>query len=166
LDCFGLSEENTSIENLIYDHASLWIMIEFNPDGSLKLPEKLAKKDEENRQKMRVTRCIRIKREAVNFSAPKKCVLHITLSDTMTDNRFMDTIFGYFKNRSSTPCKLIKINEREFDVEIGTDFRRCSDCQSLIGELRDYMDGNLIDVKGNCTYEDSTRAFAYEDYFS
>ena len=140
-------------------------MVEFNPDGSLKLPGKLAKKEEENANKMRSQRCIRVKRDVVNFSAPKKCVLHITLSNSFTDNRFIETIYGYFRERATTPNKLIKIGDREFDVEIGTDFRRCTECQSLIGEFREFLHGNIIDVKGNCTFEGQIRNFAYEDYF-
>ena len=140
-------------------------MVEFNPDGSLKIPSIIAKKDEENKQKMRSQRCIKINREVVNFSAPKKCVLRITLSNAISDNRFIDTIYGYFKKRAAVPSKLTKISEREFEIEIGTDFRRCTDCNSLINEYREVLYGNIIEVKGSCTFEGQIKNFAYEDYF-
>ncbi len=136
-------------------------MIGFNPDGSIKLPEQFAQKKE----KLSSQRCIKIKREIVNDSAPKKCVLHITLSDVIPDNRFIENIYGYFKNRATVPNSIKKINEKEFDVEIGTDFRRCSDCSSLINEYREFLEGNIIEEKGSCTFEGMKKNFCYEDYF-
>ncbi|MDO8741045.1 MAG: hypothetical protein Q7J54_05740 [Candidatus Woesearchaeota archaeon] len=141
-------------------------MVEFNPDGSIKLPEQLARKNEENKEKLRSQRCIKIKREIVSFTAPKKCVLHITLSEAFADNRFIDTIYNYFKERSAVPHKMKKLNEKQFEIEIGTDFKRCSDCNSLINEYREFLDGNIIDEKGSCTFEGKNKSFCYEDYFS
>ena len=138
-------------------------MVEFNPDGSIKLPELFARKKQENKEKLKQQRCILIKREIVSFTAPKKCVLHITLSDTLSDNRFIETIYKYFKEKASVPNKLVKINEKEFKVEIGTAFRRCTDCNSLINRYREFLNGNLIDDKGSCMFEG--RSYCYEDYF-
>ena len=140
-------------------------MYEFNPDGSIKLPEKFVKKQEEDRKKLISQRCIKIKREMVSFTAPKKCVLRIKLSEFFKDDKFVHTIYGYFKNKASVPSSLKKINDKEFEVEIGTDFRRCTDCNSLIKEYREFLDGNIIDEKGNCTFEGFKRNFEYEDYF-
>ncbi len=141
-------------------------MVEFNPDGSLKLPGQILAKKEENEKKMRSQKCIKIRREVINFSAPKKCVLEITLSDAYNgDHRFINTIYGYFKNRATVPNKLTQINDKEFEIEIGTDFRRCSDCNSLINQFREFLDGNLIEEKGSCTFAGQKRNFEYEDYF-
>ncbi len=139
-------------------------MIEFNEDGSLKLPEayKKNKLDKENR--MKNARCIKVKKEILSFDSPKKCLLRITLSEKMTDNRFINTIFNYFNQQSEVPAKISKINEKEFEVEIGTCFRRCTDCTSLIRRLREFLDGNLIEEKGECTFS-TGRNFCYEDYF-
>ncbi len=87
------------------------------------------------------------------------------MSEKLDDDRFIHTIYGYFRNRASVPNKLTKVNSREFEVEIGTDFRRCSDCQSLINEFREFLYGELIDIKGNCTFEGQKKGFVYEDYF-
>ncbi|NQV09451.1 hypothetical protein HQ529_06385 [Candidatus Woesearchaeota archaeon] len=141
-------------------------MVKFNPDGSIKLPEQLAVINEENKKKMQSQRCMKIRREIVSFTAPKKCVLRITLSDAFNnDSRFIDTIYGYFKNRAAVPNKLTKINDKEFEVEIGTDFRRCTDCASLRNEFREFLYGNIIDEQGNCTFEGRKTNFSYEDYF-
>ncbi|MBT3985474.1 hypothetical protein HOD38_05260 [archaeon] len=138
-------------------------MMEFNPDGSMKLPEHMNRKKEENKEKLKKQRCICVKREVVNFSAPKKCVLQITLSEALSDNRFIETIYNYFKEKATVPHKLTKINEKQFEVEIGTDFKRCSDCNHLISEYRQFFGGNIIDEKGTCTFKG--RSFCYEDYF-
>jgi hypothetical protein len=138
-------------------------MVEFNSDGSIKLPRQLAKSKEEEKEKLKSQRFIRIKRELVSFKSPKKCVLHITLSEAFSDNRFMETIFNEFNENSSTPSKLIKIDEKNFDIEIGTEFRRCTECCSLVNRFREFLDNNLADEKGSCTFE--RKEFCYEDYF-
>jgi hypothetical protein len=140
-------------------------MVEFNPDGSLKLPAFLAKAKEENKEKMRSQRCIKIKRELANSTAPKRCLLHLTLSEAFSDNRFVETIYHYFRERASVPSKLNKIDEKQFEIEIGTDFKRCTDCLSLINEYREFLNGNLIENKGGCTFE-GFKKFSEEDYFS
>ncbi len=140
-------------------------MVEFNPDGSIKLPGQLAGNKERNKEKLMSQRCIRIKRDMISFTAPKKCVLHITLSEAFADNRFIQTVYNYFKEKARVPNNLIKINEKEFQVEIGTDFRRCTDCNSLINRYREFLEGNIIEEKGSCTFEGRKRNFCYEDYF-
>ncbi|MFH1972415.1 MAG: hypothetical protein ABIJ18_02960 [archaeon] len=139
-------------------------MMEFNSDGSLKLPEQMTRKKEENKEKLKKQRCILVKREIVSFSAPKKCVLQITLSDALHDNRFIETIYNYFKEKASVPHKLNKINEKQFEIEIGTDLKRCTDCNHLVNEYREFFEGNIIEEKGSCTFE-GRKNFCYEDYF-
>ena len=138
-------------------------MVEFNPDGSVKLPERFTKKKSEDNEKMRCSRCIRINREIVSFSAPKQCKLNITLSDTIIDNRFVENIYTYFSKDSPVPTSIEKIDEKNFSVTIGTNFRRCTACNSLINKYREFFDGSVIENKGSCTFE--VRKFAYEDYF-
>ena len=140
-------------------------MYEFNSDGSIKLPDKFVQKKKDDEQKLINQRCIKIRKEVVSFVAPKKCVLKITLSDKFDDNRFIDTIYGYFRNRASVPSSLRKIDDKNFEVEIGTDFKRCTDCCSLIKEFREFLYGNIIEEKGSCTFEGFKRNFSYEDYF-
>jgi len=138
---------------------------EFNPDGSLKFPASMLRQEADTKKRMSAQKCISIKKELVNAKSPKKCVLHITLSDAFLDSRFIETIYEEFKERSEVASKLIKINDKEFDVEIETCFRRCSDCSSLISSFREFLDGNVIEHKGSCTYAGRNMNFAYEDYF-
>jgi hypothetical protein len=141
-------------------------MIQFNEDGSLKLSSGTIQKKQENENRLKKSRCIKIKKEMVSFSAPKKCLLHVTLSDAITDNKFMENIHKYFRDQSETPTKIIKISDKEFDIEIGTHFKRCSDCSILIRRYKEFLDENVIEEKGNCTYESfKSKNFCYEDYF-
>ncbi|MFH1683190.1 MAG: hypothetical protein ABIA37_05340 [Candidatus Woesearchaeota archaeon] len=140
-------------------------MIEFNPDGSIKLPGKLVKSKEENQNKLKSQRCIKVVKEVVSSKTPKRCVLRITLSDRITDNRFVDNLYKEFKDTAAVPSKIIKRNEKEFEIEIGTDFKRCTDCSSLVGKYREFLDQNVIEEKRGCTFEGMKRDFSYEDYF-
>ena len=138
--------------------------MEFNPDGSLKLPGSAQKKNDLEKRRMRIGKCIKLERDVVQTKAPKKCHLHISLSDAIQDKRFIDTIYSAFRKRASVPSKMIKIDEKSYMVEIGTDFKRCTDCCSLISEYRQFLDGNMIEKKGSCTFG-MKKSFEYEDYF-
>jgi transcriptional accessory protein Tex/SPT6 len=142
-------------------------MAEFNKDGSLKLPEKLVRNKSEKEFRLKKGKCIQIKKELVSTFAPKKCALHIKLSEAINDNQFIDTIYKDFLNNSEVPSKIIKINEKEFRIELGTCFKRCSDCSSLINRYKEFLDNNVIEENGNCSYENNFRAksFCFEDYF-
>jgi len=140
-------------------------MIQFNPDGSIKLPGMLQKRNEEHINKLKNQRCIKIRKEIISNYAPKSCSLHIQLSDMIKDNRFIETTYNYFKESAKVDTKLEKINEKEFKVTVGTAFSRCSDCNSLIRRLREFLDGNIIEDKGTCTFKSHDKPFSYEDYF-
>ena len=140
--------------------------MQFNEDGSLKLSSGTIKKKQDTEDRLKRARCIRIHKEMVDLSAPKRCLLHITVSDAIMDSRFIESTHKYFKDQCETPTKIIKISEKEFDVEIGTNFKRCSDCTNLIKRYRQFLDDNVIEEKGNCTYESfKSQNFCYEDYF-
>lgn len=139
-------------------------MLQFNADGSLKLSQGTIQKKQETADRMKRGRCILVHKEMVNFSAPKKCILRVKLSDNITDNSFMEKLHSYFKAQADVPTKITKLNDKEFDIEIGTNFRRCTDCMNLVNRYRDFLDGNLIEEKGNCTFE-GRKNFSYEDYF-
>jgi len=143
-------------------------MVEFNPDGSLKLPESVLniKKDKEARLKN--TNCLQIKKEAVSFRAPKKCILHLRLSETNNNPIFIENIYKDFAQGANVITKINKITNREYDIEIGTDFKRCSECTKLIGRYKEFLDGNVIEEKGSCEFESFHKKadnFCYEDYF-
>ena len=146
-------------------------MVEFNPDGSIKLSEQASANQERRENKMRKEHCVMFKREVISTYAPKKCKIHMQVSLAFPDLRFVDTIYGYFKNDSEVPSRITKISDREFEIEIGTAFSRCSDCTGLISRFREFLNGNIIDDPGTCTYkgrfggEGGGGGFSYEDYF-
>jgi len=127
--------------------------MEFNADGSLKLPGKIGDKAKRDENRLQTQRCIKVRREVLSFTAPKKCMLKITLSKAIQDPRFVKTIFDQFRMRASVPCKMTELEDGNYEVEVGTDFRRCTDCSSLVYRYREFLDGNLIEDKGNCTFE-------------
>ena len=135
-------------------------MVEFNPDGSIKLPVSLAANIARKELKLKKEKCILIKKEFLDFK-PKKCVLHIKVSEVFEDSNFVSEIFHSLQ--LDTPVKLVKISEREFDIEVGSDFKRCSDCNHISRRFREYLEGNMIEEKGSCTQKEKN--FYYEDYF-
>lgn len=137
-------------------------MIEFNPDGSIKLPDKLQKKKNNIDFKMRNTKCIQIKKDVINFESPKKCLLTIKPSEKLYETLFIENVFKYFNENSQTPLK-IKKEGKTYEIEVGTDFKRCTECNQFITRLRNSTDFQIIEDKGNCTWK--KRTFCYEDYF-
>lgn len=137
-------------------------MIEFNDDGSLRLPSKMKEKEDKERWRMKNTSCISIKKEIVSFNAPKRCLLHFELSDKIRSAKFIKVILDQFKERANTPMKL-KVDD-SVAIEIGTDFKRCTECNALVGRFREHMNGNLILKEGNCTFKGRNN-FSYDDFF-
>jgi hypothetical protein len=126
-------------------------MMEFNPDGSLKIGGELARQKEEKENILKKEKSILIKKELVSSFSPKKCVLHITLSNRFENNGFVERVHSGFVNDSEVVTKLTKINEKEFEIEVGTCLRRCTDCNRLVGRFRGAMTGKIIEEKGSCT---------------
>lgn len=114
---------------------------------------------------MEVGNCITIHKQVVSDKPPKQCLLKIELSKAFTDSRFVSNIYNYFSASAEVPSRLKKINDQEYEVEIGTCFKRCTDCCSLVNRFRDFLHGNVIEKKGSCTFESRTDRFCYEDFF-
>lgn len=142
-----------------------FLMVQFNSDGSLRLPSSAIQRKQENADRMNKGQCILIHKEVVDFSAPKKCALHIRLSDAIADDRFIEDMHRYFQESSATPTRIVKIGDKEFDVLIGTNFKRCTDCTGLVNRYREFLQGNIIEEKGNCTFAGFKKNFSEEDYF-
>lgn len=140
-------------------------MYEFNSNGSIKPLKAEQNKKAERENKLQNQKCLMIKKDIVSSYSPKKCVLRLKISDAVMSNDFVDRIYKFFREKSETKTNLSKINEKEFEIEIGTSFRRCSECNNLIGKYREQMCGNIIEDQGTCTTERKTKEFSYEDYF-
>lgn len=142
-------------------------MVEFNPDGSIKLTGRAAENKARQENRMKSQQTIKVRKDLV-CAKPKKCILHLTKSDALRANINIDTIFNYFQSSTQTPMKLLQLSDKEYQVEVGSDFNRCRECTQLVNRLREIVDGNIIVDKGSCTYQNSlssSRSFSYEDYF-
>jgi uncharacterized protein with PIN domain len=129
--------------------------MEFNPDGSLKLPGSMKKEDP--KKKLETERCVHIRKDLIYDRAPKKCRLQVTFSKLMQpvlENTFTET-----------PAEIKKIDEREYSVDIGSHFKRCQECNAFVKKLSEKAHGNSIEEKGTCTFKGRTQSFSYEDYF-
>ncbi len=126
--------------------------MEFNADGSLKIGGIAGKKREEDVYKMENTRCVTIVKEATKSTSPKLCTISITASPLIEPD-FIERTYGFFAKRVDSNVKLEKISDKEYRVIIGGGFSRCRDCQTLITSFRMYLDGNIIEKKGSCTFK-------------
>jgi hypothetical protein len=124
--------------------------MEFNLDGSIKLSEKMLERRNTAANRMKRTMCVKIEKDVVNEDKPKKCVLHITLSDTFTDGSVCEKVYYYFIKESDTRTKLKKVMGKKWDLIIGPSKTRCEDCTKFVNLFRKYLDDNIIVKKGNC----------------
>ncbi len=140
-------------------------MIEFNPDGSIKMPGRLAHLKQKEDRLMSEVNCMKVRKEIVSEKSPKSCMLHFTISEKTPDTRFVDTIYNEWARTKDTPARLLRDSNKEFRVIIGTDFKRCQDCTSLIRRYHNFI-RNLIEKDGSCSYKKNMQSrFCYEDYF-
>lgn len=138
----------------------------FNPDGSIKLPAQLATALRNDETRMRIGRCLLIRKDVTNPRPPKTCRLRILLSEKMHDDTTVERVHASFRSEAAaTPTKLLKTTEKEYVIDIGTAFERCKDCTTFIGRLRAAMDENIIVHNGTCDYKPIQRDFSYEDHF-
>lgn len=127
--------------------------MQFNPDGSLRLSVQAQAKQDEEATKMQTEKCALVKRCVINHNAPKKCLIQLKLSDQVTDSKFVEMFYSKYKEQTSTPTSLRKLSDKEFELEVGSDFKRCADCNRFIGHFRETLPGRVIDKKGNCTFQ-------------
>jgi hypothetical protein len=115
-------------------------MIEFNPDGSIKIPDAMRKQKEEKNLRMKIGHCVTVQKEVVSFTAPKKCHLTLKLSEKIINDEFIPRIYGYFNENSEVPSKLTKNQDNEHVVVIGSSFSRCRDCTNFINRIRIWVE--------------------------
>ena len=60
-------------------------MVEFNPDGSLKLPGHMQENIHRKENKLKKERCIKISKEIVPSFSSKSCKLIINVSEAIND---------------------------------------------------------------------------------
>ena len=127
--------------------------MEFNPDGSLKLTGSAQAKIQSEKRKMNTEKAVLVKRCVISHTAPKKCSVQLTLSDSIENTSFVEQFFLNYKKEVSTPTTLRVTSNKEFEFEVGSNFKRCHDCNKFIGHFRELYPGNVIDKRGNCTFK-------------
>ena len=132
--------------------------MEFNADGSLKLSGSVNKKFEDDLHKMSNTRCVKITRNITRTFSPKLCTLTIEASPHVDPN-FVEKTFGFFSRRVDSTVKFTKLSSSEFQVTVGGEFSRCRDCMLLSYMFREYLNGNIIEKKGTCSFMGGSNLF-------
>ncbi len=125
--------------------------VEFNPDGSIKLPEGVGKKKEDDDKTFENEKCIKIVRDQISSVTPLKCELRILASEKVENPEKIESIFkhatGKFRHLADLSIK--KINNREYVVTIISGQFRCTWCEQFREFIGTEMDAKVINW-GSC----------------
>lgn len=119
-------------------------MISFNPDGSIKLPARMLKQDQENNAIFASKPSFRIIRHQISTITPLTCELSIEASSHLNPNiieQSFNEAKGNFKNDSTLTLS------KSFDahvVRIVSGFNRCTWCNNFITHLSDRANARII----------------------
>lgn len=118
--------------------------VEFNPDGSIKLPEKIQRYKEEAAKRFEQGRVIRIIRRAISDS-PLIDELHILVSPHIENPQQIPSLFykaaGMFKHMAQ--LTISKINEREYVIKIISGSHRDSWITNFKSFLSEKMNASI-----------------------
>ena len=115
--------------------------VEFNPDGSIKLPEKIIKQREDSDNIFRNEQSIRVIKNQVSSVTPLECELIIEASDKLPDPERIKSIYtrATGKFRHLAQLRIQKINDRKYVVTIISGQYRCSWCENF----REYLEKEM-----------------------
>jgi len=134
--------------------------IEFNPDGSMKLPENLAKKKEDEDRVFQDEPSVRIIRNQISTVTPLTCELVIQASDKLDDFEKIESVFreatGRFRHMADLSIR--KIGDREYTVKIISGMYRCSWCENFRRFIEREMKVKVINW-GSCFDYSSSRKY-------
>ena len=125
--------------------------IEFNADGSIKLPGKLQEKKEQQDSNFQDRAVIRITKCKVSASTPLKCELTITASDKVTNPKIISYLFQECSRNftGGADLSIRQTNDREYVISIISGYKRCTWCNQFMDYIRDETDF-AFQVKGYC----------------
>ncbi len=133
---------------------------EFNPDGSLKVPESLAKEKEDNDKIFENEPCIRVIRDQVSSVTPLKCELTIEASDKLINFKRIEDLYdlatGKFKHAAKLSIQ--KINDKKYVVKIISGQFRCSWCEDFRKYLGEEMGVKVLNY-GSCFFFTGSRKY-------
>ncbi|MFH1439956.1 MAG: hypothetical protein ABIG89_05285 [Candidatus Woesearchaeota archaeon] len=125
--------------------------IEFNSDGSIKLPGQMQEKKDKDNSDFNNRSAIRITKSKVSASTPLRCELTITASDKVTNPKIISFLFNECSKNFTGGAELSirQINEREYVVSIVSGYKRCTWCNLFLDYIRDETNF-AFQVKGYC----------------
>jgi hypothetical protein len=131
---------------------------EFNVDGSLKLPDRIIKKREDDEKIFKERPALKIQRNQTSPTTPLTCELIIEASEHI---RNPDRILSLFntatgKFRHLANLSIIKTDERKYLVKIVSGQFRCSWCRNFKVFLSEELVARIIDF-GSCLEFTSSR---------
>ena len=136
--------------------------LEFNPDGSMKLPESMVKKKEDEDKIFQDEPCVRIIRDQISTVTPLTCELLIQASDKLDNFDKIEYIFETSKERVvhgvGADLSIKKINNKEYVVKIISGAYRCSWCENFRKGIERSMKVKVINW-GSCFDYSSSRKY-------
>lgn len=134
--------------------------VEFNPDGSIKLPEIMVKKKEDDDKIFQDEPSIRIIRNQISTVTPLTCELQIQASDKLKNFDRVESIYkqatGKFRHMANLSIR--KTNNREYTVKIISGRYRCSWCENFRKFIEKEMNVKVINW-GSCFDYASSRKY-------
>ncbi len=119
-------------------------MVEFNSDGSIKLPGRMTRQQEENDVIFSSRPSFKMLRNQTSTITPLTCELHIEASKHVNPN-IIESVFNQAKNNFRTDAGLsIRKEEGRYIVKIVSGFNRCNWCHHFINSLSDSADARII----------------------
>ncbi|HME86894.1 MAG TPA: hypothetical protein VKE88_00595 [Candidatus Nanoarchaeia archaeon] len=119
-------------------------MVEFNPDGSIKLPSRMLKQAEENNTVFESRPSFRILRNQTSTITPLTCELTIETSKHL-DPSVVERVFNQTKENFRTDAGLsITQFEGKHIVKIVSGFNRCNWCHAFLNNLSDTANARII----------------------
>ena len=126
--------------------------IEFNPDGSIKLPDRMINKRKQEDEVFESRPAIRITRDQVSYVTPLKCELSIEASPLLGNPQRIKALFEYAEERFRHEANLsiTKEHEKKYVITIISGKFRCTWCQTFRNYLQNSLDCRMIQ-KGSCS---------------
>ncbi|MEK6886207.1 MAG: hypothetical protein AABW88_00060 [Nanoarchaeota archaeon] len=116
-------------------------MVEFNPDGSIKLPSRMTKQNDANDNLFATQPSFKILRNQTSTVTPLTCELHIEASKHILTPNIIELAFNEAKNNFKTDAGLTKTNNV---IKIVSGFNRCNWCHHFIDHLADRSNARII----------------------
>lgn len=131
----------------------------FNPDGSLKLPERIIKKRETDDRIFKEEPSIRIIRKEISPVTPLKCALTIEASTKLANPEKIKSIFysATGKFRHMAKLRIRELYKGKYIVTIISGQFRCSWCENFIEYLEKEMNAKIINWGSCLAYTKSGR---------